>query len=277
MDKIKDSSDFTSDYWDFTFHELAKYDVTANIDYITTITKRAKLNYLCHSQGCFQLIIGYTLNPEFFEAHVEKFGTMGAVIKISTVDKMFPKILKQFQILEWLEYFKIRNIMSFHQEHIKYFGYLCKKFLWICKYVISSIVENEATNQIEWGNLHNLYYYQPGGSSTKNLIHWMQVIGTETVRQFDYGINKNIEIYNSTEAPEYNLEILKKVSFDIFVTTSDMDPYCNKNDFRVMLDTFKKAKIYTKDVGNYNHLDYLWGKNAHLDIYGDILNFLNDI
>src|SRR5688500_1638427 len=100
-----DSSDFTSDYWNFSFHELAKYDVIANIEYVKKVSKNSKISYLCHSQGCFQLIIGYTMNPSFFEESVDKFGTMGAVIKISDYNKIFPKFMKYFHMLEWLEYF----------------------------------------------------------------------------------------------------------------------------------------------------------------------------
>jgi hypothetical protein len=148
--------------------------------------------------------------------------------------------------------------------------------LWICRYVISSIVQNEETNHIDWDALSNLYYYQPGGSSTKNVMHWLQTIGSETIKQFDYGKEKNLELYGQEEAPEYDFHKLKELKIDTFITTTIGDPYCQKEDFHLMLRTFTKAKIYTKDVGNYNHLDYLWGKNAHADIYLDMLKFLND-
>jgi lysosomal acid lipase/cholesteryl ester hydrolase len=107
-------------------------------------------------------------------------------------------------------------------------------------------------------------------------MHWLQILGSEAIHQFDYGPEKNMLLYNSTQPPEYELTKLQNMTIDIFITTTSGDPYCLKEDFKMMLETFKNAKIFTKDVGNYNHLDYLWGKNAHVDIYADILNFLND-
>lgn len=73
------------------------------------------------------------------------------------------------------------------------------------------------------------------------------------------------------------MSLLNNLTIDIFITTTSGDPYCLKHDFELMLKTFTKAKIYSKDVGNYNHLDYLWGKNAHEDIYIDLVKFLDDI
>jgi hypothetical protein len=185
-------------------------------------------------------------------------------------------VLKHFKFFELLDYLGIRNIMSFHSDSVKYFGYLCHKFLWICKTVISLVIENETTGHIDWDALHHLYYYQPGGTSTKNLIHWMQFLGTDQARQFDYGIEGNKLKYNSTVAPNYDLEILKEMRIPIFITTSDGDPYCIKEDFGRMMETFKNTKVTVQHAGKYNHLDYLWGKNAYKDIYSHLLNFLND-
>ena len=64
---------------------MAKYDIISNINYIKKITNNKKISYLCHSQGCFQFLIGYTMNPTFFDESVDKFGTMGAVLKISAI------------------------------------------------------------------------------------------------------------------------------------------------------------------------------------------------
>src|SRR5690348_13812988 len=114
--------------------------------------------------------------------------------------------------------------------------------LWICEHVISAIIQNDVTGHIDWPSLSSLYYYQPGGSSTKNLIHWLQFIGNPNPRQFDYGAKKNLLIYNSTEAPAYQYEILKNMTIDMFITTSSGDPYCLKEDFTLMLDIFKSSK-----------------------------------
>lgn len=109
------------------------------------------------------------------------------------------------------------------------------------------------------------------------MIHWLQIIGTDSLTQFDYGEELNLKYYNSTTPPHYDIEKLKHFKIDMFITTSSADPYCLKEDFHLTMATFRNAKVYTKDVGNYNHLDYLWSHNAHRDIYTDLVNFLEDI
>ncbi len=76
--------------------------------------------------------------------------------------------------------------------------------------------------------------------------------------------------------PEYDLEQLKNITIEMFITTSDGDPYCRNEDFQLMVSTFRKAKITARYVGKYNHLDYLWGQHAHKDIYHHMLQFLNN-
>ena len=46
-----DSHDAYSKYWDFSFHEMAIYDLPANVNYIKLITGFNKVNYISHSQG----------------------------------------------------------------------------------------------------------------------------------------------------------------------------------------------------------------------------------
>ncbi len=121
-----------------------------------------------------------------------------------------------------------------------------------------------------------MYYYQPGGSSVRNIQHWLQILGSDKIRQFDFGRDKNLKIYGSDEPPVYNIENLKHMTIDVFVTSTRGDPYCLKEEFEIMLKTFHSAKVTSVDLGQYNHLDYLWSKKAHEDIYKHILFFLND-
>jgi len=122
--------------------------------------------------------------------------------------------------------------------------------------------------------IQNFYYYAPGGTSSKNLQHWLQVIESPELRYFDYGSKRNIDEYNSIEAPKYQVENLKKMRFDIFITISNGDPYCMQKDYEEIFKYISSAKIYKKHVDSYNHLDYLWSSNAHAEIYGDLCKFL---
>jgi lysosomal acid lipase/cholesteryl ester hydrolase len=80
-----DSNQLSSDYWDFTFHDMAKHDLKATISYIKSHAGREKISYVCHSQGCFQFLIGYTLYPDFLKNSIDKYGTMGNVLRITNI------------------------------------------------------------------------------------------------------------------------------------------------------------------------------------------------
>lgn len=80
-----DFSYFRSKYWNFTFHEMAKYDLPAFTDYIKNHTMHDKLKYVGHSQGTFQFFLSYLLDPEYIERNFEKYVTLGTVVTIFNI------------------------------------------------------------------------------------------------------------------------------------------------------------------------------------------------
>jgi len=104
----------------------------------------------------------------------------------------------------------------------------------------------------------------------------LQVIGSTELRYFDYGTTKNLEKYKAAEPPKYNIEELKKMKLDIFITVSTGDPYCLPIDYEQIFYYTGSAKVVKKHVDAYNHLDYLWSPNASIEIYEELYNFLLD-
>ena len=52
----------SKEYWRFTWDEMARYDITANIDFLLKHTGAEKLSYVCHSQGCTSMVAGIFSN-----------------------------------------------------------------------------------------------------------------------------------------------------------------------------------------------------------------------
>jgi hypothetical protein len=82
IDPSHDSSKENSLFWDFSFDEMAEFDIVANINYILEYTKQEKLIYIGHSQGTLQFYLQYSLNPEFLSSKVEKYVSIGTVFTL---------------------------------------------------------------------------------------------------------------------------------------------------------------------------------------------------
>lgn len=52
-------------YWDFSFHEMAIYDLPTMIDYILSLRNRRSLSYVGHSQGNQIMFVLQSLQPEW--------------------------------------------------------------------------------------------------------------------------------------------------------------------------------------------------------------------
>ncbi len=89
IDPSYDSSIYSSDYWNFTFHDMALYDLPANVEYIKNHTGYSRMDYIGHSQGTFIFFISYLLNPVFMEQHFNKFVTIGTTVTIFNIVIIF--------------------------------------------------------------------------------------------------------------------------------------------------------------------------------------------
>ena len=50
--KHRKYTDVSKDFWDFTWDEMALYDLPSSINYALNISKASKLGYVGHSQVC---------------------------------------------------------------------------------------------------------------------------------------------------------------------------------------------------------------------------------
>ena len=70
-----------SAYWQFSWDEMALYDLPANIEYIKNKTAVDQIVYVGHSQGTTQMFAQLTVNPEF-RRNLKYFFGLGPVVNI---------------------------------------------------------------------------------------------------------------------------------------------------------------------------------------------------
>ena len=63
-------SSLNSHYWDFSFDQLAEFDLPANINYVKKRDGVEKVYFLGHSQGTLIFFLAYMNDPEFMEKNV---------------------------------------------------------------------------------------------------------------------------------------------------------------------------------------------------------------
>ena len=83
-------ADVDKEYWDFSFHELGKFDQPAVFNYILNQTDMPNLTYIGHSQGTTQMFAALSLNPDFFK---DKINLAIMLAPVATVHNSTAKIL----------------------------------------------------------------------------------------------------------------------------------------------------------------------------------------
>ena len=73
-------SSLNSEYWEFSFDEIAQYDLPVVINYIKKRDKVEKVTYIGHSQGTLIYFLSYMNNPEFLEKNIKKYVALGTVL-----------------------------------------------------------------------------------------------------------------------------------------------------------------------------------------------------
>lgn len=271
-------SSLISDFWNFSFDEMAQFDL---LTIINTIKKRdgvEKIDYMGHSQGTLIFFLAYMNNPDFIEKNINKFIAVGTVPNVNHAEHFILELATKSKIANLIP---IKNFMTFPTELGKILVPFCTgKAKSLCHKILKLCFGGfDDTKRVDYDRLgKNIFMHMPGGTSLQNIKHWLQAFEKKKMIKFDFGsILENFKHYGKFTPPEYDLNQIKKYKIKSMITVSDADPFCNPVDtLEFLLRIEDQSNIELINLKDYNHIDYLWADSAYEDLYIKFLNFLGN-
>ncbi|KMQ90701.1 lipase 3 [Lasius niger] len=114
--------------------------------------------------------------------------------------------------------------------------------------------------------------HDPAGTSAKTLLHYVQGLQSGKFRQFDYGREKNLLMYNSSEPPNYDLA---NITVPIALFYGSGDRLVNIVDVKRLYRALPNVMdIYEVPWPKFNHVDFLWAKDAPKLVYERVFKLM---
>lgn len=101
-------------------------------------------------------------------------------------------------------------------------------------------------------------------------LQYPQVFHADRFQAYDYGSKINMQKYNQTTPPAYEIE---KISTPIAVWSGGQDKFADLRDMAKLLSRITNL-CYHKNFPDWGHLDFIWGLDATEKMYMKIIELL---
>mmetsp|Transcript_2133 Transcript_2133/g.2435 ORF Transcript_2133/g.2435 Transcript_2133/m.2435 type:complete len:418 (-) Transcript_2133:81-1334(-) len=209
-------------FFDFSFEEMAKYDVVGNIEYILDTTGKKKLGVMAHSQGTTQMFIRMQDDISWWNENVEVFTSLAGVARLDHCgSKLLTTLASGPFLVSGIRRLGIYEMFPAQYLENAVFSRVCKILPVVCDIFIQMISDEDAglDNQKRISNFMGHY---PAGTSLKSLDHFAQIVRAKKFQKYDYGSEKNMEVYGQKTSPEYDLSKVKETKIIQIYGSADL-------------------------------------------------------
>ncbi|CAD6994162.1 unnamed protein product [Ceratitis capitata] len=244
-------------FWKFSWHEIGTIDIAAMIDYIRDFTGQQAVHYAGHSQGTTVYLTLLSTRPEYnpkiktahllapcaYFAHgSHPIFQLGALV--GTPGGLWNTILEDMELMPKNDIVnRIADTLCGVQPNL---GKQCKDVvLWYA---------GDGYRNTNLTSLQVLIETHPGGSSSNQGIHYLQLSKSHKFRQFDYGTKKNRQIYNQDTPPDYDLS---KITARTYSYSSANDALCGPQDVDTLVGNMLLVEDYRVPDPSWNHMDFI--------------------
>ncbi|CAJ0598468.1 unnamed protein product [Cylicocyclus nassatus] len=256
-------------FWNFTWQDMSSYDLPACINYVLHETGESQLYYVGHSQGTIMMFAKLAEDPEFSKK-IRQFFALAPVATVSHIGGLY-KIFGHY-LMDFADFLlhRIPNtplaLPKLLQKVVSLFCNLPKAQA-ICTLDIGFIDGRE--HMLNKSRIGVYLCHIPAATSSKNLLHWVQVVRSRKFEKFDYGESGNLAEYGTKFPPTYNLS---KIDTPTFLYWSKDDILADTDDIRdTIISAMNETIRGSYDLPHYSHLDFVFGINATVDVYRPII------
>ncbi|XP_023230279.1 gastric triacylglycerol lipase-like [Centruroides sculpturatus] len=263
------------EFWNFSIDEHAKYDTPDSIDFVLNETGQSQLYYVGFSQGNMILYAFLSENPEYNKIKVVlSLAPVAHVGHIKSPIRLLARFTSEVQFL-----FSVLG----HKEYLPN-DFTAELFAQTaCKVdVVRSICSNiyflisgYDFSQLNESRLHVYFSHFPAGTSTKNFIHYLQLVNSKKFQKFDYGLLENLKKYRQLQPPKYDCN---KIKTPIAIFWSLNDLLANPKDMDILRNCLPNLTAdYQVPLEEWGHLDFIFAKETKKYVYDELLRILKSI
>eukprot|EP01087_Luapelamoeba_hula_P000438 TRINITY_DN10328_c0_g1_i1.p1 TRINITY_DN10328_c0_g1~~TRINITY_DN10328_c0_g1_i1.p1 ORF type:complete len:614 (-),score=68.36 TRINITY_DN10328_c0_g1_i1:47-1888(-) len=204
-----------SEFWEFNRDSLVT-DVRDMIDYALKHTGKSHLSYIGHSQGAGLAFALLSADPAFRQK-VNLFIALGpAVFMQNQQSGMLSRLCGSLQFGgEWtLKTFGVRQF--FGADPPSWANWLPhpnstwlfdnpKPSTWFVTHIFSALCGWNPDNNFNMDRIPIIAAHEPGGVGIGVMIQWAQAMRSGRFCKYDYGRQRNMELYESETGPDYPL------------------------------------------------------------------------
>ncbi|XP_054838600.1 putative lysosomal acid lipase/cholesteryl ester hydrolase [Eublepharis macularius] len=258
------------EFWEFSFDEMAKYDLPASINFILDKTGQEQIYYVGHSQGTTIAFLAFSTMPQLAKK-IKMFFALAPVATIkfssSPLTKLgkFPDLLLKevFGTKQFLPQNSIIRWLATHIcDHILLDDLCGNIFFLLCGF-------NERNLNLTRVDVYSTHC--PAGTSVQNMLHWGQMSKSGNFRAFDWGSKaKNMAHYNQSTPPYYKVQ---EMHVPTALWSGGHDWLADPKDIAVLLTKIPNL-VYHNNIPEWEHLDFIWGIDAPQRMYKEIIQLM---
>ena len=124
--------DPSSKFFDFSWDEMGKYDVPANLDYVISHSNYDKAFYIGHSQGVTQFFVASDVIQNLGDK-VAGFIGLGPVMYVGNMYSLLFRLAIKIKLLNVMQFLNLKNFLilpHFFSPVIRYFAIHFRTLLW---------------------------------------------------------------------------------------------------------------------------------------------------
>jgi lysosomal acid lipase/cholesteryl ester hydrolase len=150
------------------------------------------------------------------------------------------------------------------------------RFVWN---IVQTVVGFDKEQHLDLAMLPMMGRNDVGGTSTKNLLHWVQMVRAGYFQQFDFGnATLNQIAYGQNYPPVYNTANFKTnlAHVQMLLFAGGNDALVAPSDYAKLLNLLP-GNVKSKVIEDYNHLDYMWSADVNEYVNDDVMSFLKSL
>uniref|UniRef100_A0A7S0A2Z0 Partial AB-hydrolase lipase domain-containing protein n=1 Tax=Pyrodinium bahamense TaxID=73915 RepID=A0A7S0A2Z0_9DINO len=255
-------------FWDFSWDEMARYDLPAEIDYVLARTGVARLAYVGHSQGTIQAFAGFSRNRTLAE-RVGVFVALAPIAYNRHIGGLWGRLGRHLGVMKLFWRLGLRSVLTSRSMVSSLAPSIYRLIPGVTSGVINWVCGPTVHLNISRGPV--IVGHTPAGTSAKNMVHWEQAAHNQAFSMFDYGsASANLERYNMSTPPKY---ILGDMNVPTALFLGENDPLSTAADVGQLLDELHHDVVFkVETVPTYGHVDFTWAADAHENLYPQVLS-----